>query len=733
MSLKMKLTSVIIAIALVLSILIIGVLSVKKVDFKLGGKITFNSEGLELTISDGQLDDASKTNGVYKGSDINEKMKGLDITTATPKQTIESTLGTWNGLDFEFTETSPTAEITFTIKNNNDYMIRVKPTITKDGTNADNVNITKTGDEYLDANSEAKPYSIKFEIKDKELTTNLTSYEIKFDIEKYTPETLTTTNTYSNMAFALNDELKEATVSNYTGTDAHVEVPAYVQPENSTNVYKVTSIKDGQYQGWGYTSVFGGKSYSDRNTTLTSIVLPSTMNKIGISTFQGCSSLTSIDMPNVTTIGNSAFSGCSSLTTIEIPSSVQTIGDGAFYGCSSLTTMEIPSSVQTIGGQTFYGCSSLTTIEIPSSVQTIGNNAFYGCSSLTTIEIPSSVQTIGNNAFSECSSLTTIDIPSSVNTIDNNAFANCISLASINLPNVQTIGNYAFSGCSSLTSINLPNVQTIGNNAFANCSSLTTIEIPSSVQTIDERIFEGCSGLTSVTLNEGLQTISGNAFKDCSSLTSLNIPSSVQTITVSALSGCSGLESITVDERNANYSNAGNALLNKDGTTLIIGCKNTVIPETVRTIEYQAFIGCSSLTTIEIPSNVQTIDERTFEGCSNLKTIILSEGLRSIGLGAFYNCSSLESIKIPSSVNSMTWFGGGPGTFQGCTSLKTVIIDSETIAKDSGMPNGMLANADVCYILSTIESADSISITGFTAQGNGTGEYSNYIKYVKNI
>ncbi len=226
---------------------------------------------------------------------------------------------------------------------------------------------------------------------------------------------------------------------------------------------------------------YGEVEYSGKVTIPESVTFEGKtyeVSEIGSYAFAGCTSLTTISIPNsVTGIGWLAFGVCRSLTTIDIPNSVTSIDSYAFQNCSSLTTIDIPNSVTSIGCYAFQNCSSLTTIPIPNGVTSIESYAFNGCTSLTTIDIPNSVTSIGHDAFSWCPSLTTIDIPNSVTSIGSYAFENCKSLKDVILSeNIEILSVSIFENCENLSSITLPkNIFQIGRKSFSGCTALTEI------------------------------------------------------------------------------------------------------------------------------------------------------------------------------------------------------------------------------------------------------------------
>ena len=298
------------------------------------------------------------------------------------------------------------------------------------------------------------------------------------------------------------------------------------------------------------------------------------------------------------------------------------------------------------------------------------------------------------------SEIKSVVIENGITTIGDYAFKYCSGLTSVTIPNsVTSIGGYAFDGCTGLTSITIPNsVTTIGGCAFDGCTGLTSITIPNSVTTIGSSAFCGCTGLTSIEISNSVTSIGIQAFYNCSALTSITIPNSVTTIGSSAFYGCSGLTSIVVDSGNSIYdsSEGCNAIIETATNTLIAGCKNTIIPNSVTTIGDYAFYNCRGLTSIEIPNSVTTIGGCAFYNCTGLTSVTIPNSVTSIGDYAFYGCRGLTSVTIGNSVTTI-----GREAFYYCNNLKTVYNNSSL-----NIVAGSTDNAYVAYYADKVIAAD---------------------------
>ena len=212
-------------------------------------------------------------------------------------------------------------------------------------------------------------------------------------------------------------------------------------------------------------------------------------------------------------------------------------------------------------------------------------------------------------------------------------------------------------------------VTSIGSWAFYQCTSLTSVTIPNSVTSIDTNAFYQCTSLTSITIPNSVTIIGQSVFLDCSSLSSITIPNSVTSIAGNIFNGCSSLSSITVDSSNTVYDsrNNCNAIIETATNKLIIGCKNTIIPNTVTSIDTNAFYGCSSLSSITIPNSVTNIGDGAFFACTSLTSVIIPDSVTSIGGSAFGGCKNLRSITIGDNVTSI-----GTSAFNGCSGLTSV-------------------------------------------------------------
>lgn len=244
---------------------------------------------------------------------------------------------------------------------------------------------------------------------------------------------------YYNLNYSTRTAEVTKNPNNYTG---YVSIPSSVIHDGVS--YSVTNIGDYAFNLCNNLTTINipnsvtkiGNNSFQGCKSLISLTIPKSVRSIGEDAFYYCSALTSIiiDPANSTydsrnncnaiieTSTKTLLTGCKNTI---IPNNVTAIKKNAFEGCSTLTSIDIPNSVVTIGDRAFRDCTNLSSVTIGNNVTSIHSYAFYGCQALTSITLPYSLNTLKNYAFSNCSSLTSVTVKNPVPiTITNRTFSN---------------------------------------------------------------------------------------------------------------------------------------------------------------------------------------------------------------------------------------------------------------------------------------------------------------------
>jgi hypothetical protein len=125
--------------------------------------------------------------------------------------------------------------------------------------------------------------------------------------------------------------------------------------------------------------------------------LPSSITSIGNLAFRDCTSLTTINLDNITTIGAECFTNCSNLQVNASTDllSLTSLGSAAFAFSGISGELNCPNLTGELYTNAFRGCTELTKVTNLGSITKIGNSAFLGCSNLFEIHFPTTLTYVG--------------------------------------------------------------------------------------------------------------------------------------------------------------------------------------------------------------------------------------------------------------------------------------------------------------------------------------------------
>ena len=477
------------------------------------------------------------------------------------------------------------------------------------------------------------------------------------------------------------------------------------------------------------------KYFSDSYANITNVVLGGSVGRIGDSFFTGCEALSSVSLPaGLTNIARTAFSGCFNIASViwcvtnecvdcgipfnelfadskaslrvlsfaegvvslpdgcltrleavervELPSTLEKFGDNDLRSLSKVEngfwieqgwvlgymgtasgTVEIPEGVKGIASYAFEGQTLLDNVTLPSTLKYVGVNAFKSCTNLEDIDLPEGVVRVEDGAFRNCTYAQTVKLPSSLQEIGDSAFENCTSFSGVECPeSLRSIGGGAFSNCWRMLSVSLPvGLESVGTNAFLDCRRLIGVSTPTHLNTMKELFPSAYANLATIEIADTENTLVPRIFAECSSLTEVKIPEGIRFIPEEAFVGCLAVQSFN-------------------------------LPNTITNIGARAFSGLTQMTSFASPAEVETIADEAFAGCVNLASLSLPEGVKHIGSRAFDGLALLARADIPGTVVEM-----GEAPFAGCGQIRAVSIPGNVATVKSLFPDayGEIVSASV--------------------------------------
>ena len=494
--------------------------------------------------------------------------------------------------------------------------------------------------------------------------------------------------------------------------------------------------------GYAVTSISNSSFYQCKS--ISSIVLPSGLTKIGLDAFSQCEHLLRIEalMPEPCTISVSAFDTDTRNNAVLI---VPKGKKSQYMNASWWKSFSIFETGETVGPRSYTDeqglIYSLTQTEeltsycvkgytealedavvIPEKISglpvtEIGMSAFYKCVGLKTITIPSGLTKIGTSAFRDCTGLTTVISLIKDPSLLSGSLYPIYNQANLIVPKGTKDAYLATNWSKDFI------IFESGENIYERYVTDSQGIIYALIQDADSYYYE-VSGYTE-TMAERITIpnvigevpvgrIGSDAFKNCTTLKWIFIPENISFFRlisgeISSFTGCSFTLALNQKTVNRWYC------------TSLVGLE---LGEKVECVEDNAFMGCTELKSLSLPQNISTIGynafkdctklesanikgfvmgEGMFSGCTSLSEVHLSDGITEISKNAFVGCSNLTSIIIPNSVTCI-----GEYAFSDCIALK----DFALLKKLESIKECAFLN---CTALETMNFPESLTTIGQAA------------------
>ena len=475
--------------------------------------------------------------------------------------------------------------------------------------------------------------------------------------------------------------------------DSDLKYAEVEEPESGTYSGVINIPSSVSYGGEDYiVKYIGGNAFKE--SAVTKVTIPSSVTHILNNAFQGCASLTEVNLSEgLVAIGTNAFQH-SAVTSLTIPGTVTRVEYYAMEAMDKLTKLTFAYGAERLdmGWTVLNGTNNITELVVDRDYiwgnnQSISTNSVKKVTfgehltkipenaclkmSLDELNIGANITAVDVCAFQQCTLPAGYNFPfAQIKEIKGNAFSLAKNLpANIDLSGVETIEYSAFSN-SDVQTVKLgSNLTTFGEQAFQNCSSLTTINIPGTINSLQSWWFYGCNALTNVTFDYGSTalTLEDGTFNYATTLTIDR-----------TISGTTPFSTTEVTKVALGTHMATSSAISSLNLSQYTGLTEIELLEGWTEVPYGAFKNLANITTLTLPEGLELISQDAFNGCTGLTAVTIPGTMKQIDSNAFKGCTNLTSLTLDYSENisETGWmFGKGVLLFNGTPFIQTNITD----------------------------------------------------------